>query len=334
MPLISVIVPAYNAEKTILETIESVRHQTFSDFELIVINDGSTDRTLELLDTIKDDRLKIFSYENGGNSVARNRGITHSVGEYISFIDADDLWTPEKLEMQLDALQRHPKAGVAYSWTVLIDEEGEFLFAQDPLYFEGNVYPNLLVDCFIASGSNILINRQTVESVGIFDTNLIIAADWEYYMRLASKWPFAVVPKYQVLYRLSSCSLVSAVENTEKHIFIVVDKAFEAAPPSLQHLKKECLEKVRLHLAFLYLSRSPDRNRIKRAGKMLRKSIRLHPRTLLSRKTQLHIFAWLLLQFLPPKVAQRMIRFLLKLYGRLMILVIPELQTRMIRSRM
>ncbi len=334
MPLISVIVPAYNAENTILKTIESVRHQTFSDFELIVLNDGSTDRTLELLDTIKDDRLKIFSYENQGASVARNRGIAHAMGEYISFIDADDLWTPRKLEMQLDALQRHPKAGVAYSWTVLIDEEGKFLFAQDPLYFEGNVYPNLLVDCFIASGSNVLINRRSVESVGAFDSNLIIGADWEYYLRLAHQWPFAVVHKYQVLYRLSSWSMVAAVEKTEKHIFAVVNKAFLVAHPTLQHLKKECLENVNLHLAFLYLSRSPDGDRIKRAGKILRKSIRLHPRTLLSRKTQLLIFAWLLLQFLPAKIARRTIRFLLKLYGRLMILVIPELQTRMIRSRM
>ncbi len=117
MPKISIITPAYNAERTILETIESVQNQTFSNFELIVINDGSKDRTLDLLQTIKDERLKIFSYENGGVAIARNRGLSHATGDFIAFIDADDLWTPDKLELQLAALQKHPEAGVAYSWT-------------------------------------------------------------------------------------------------------------------------------------------------------------------------------------------------------------------------
>jgi glycosyltransferase involved in cell wall biosynthesis len=121
MQTISVVVPAYNAERTILETIASVQQQTFSDFELIVINDGSTDGTLEQLNTVKDPRLKVFSYENGGISVARNRGIAQATGEFIAFLDADDLWTPDKLELQLAALQQHPEVGVAYSWTCFMD---------------------------------------------------------------------------------------------------------------------------------------------------------------------------------------------------------------------
>jgi glycosyltransferase involved in cell wall biosynthesis len=124
-PTISVIIPAYNAERTILETIASVQQQTFSNFELIVINDGSTDRTLELLNSLEDPRLKIFSYSNGGLPVARNRGIYHATGEFITFLDADDLWTPDKLELQLTALQQHSEAGVAYSWTHYMDEKGE-----------------------------------------------------------------------------------------------------------------------------------------------------------------------------------------------------------------
>src|SRR5919202_5944333 len=100
MPTIFVVIPAYNAERTILETVASVLQQTFSDFELIVIDDGSRDRTVELLQSIKDERLKVFSYENGGLPVARNRGISRSNGEFITFVDADDLWTPDKLELQ------------------------------------------------------------------------------------------------------------------------------------------------------------------------------------------------------------------------------------------
>ena len=89
MPKISVVVPAYNSQSTILETIYSVLQQSFSDFELIVINDGSTDKTLRLLSTVNDARLKVYSYPNGGLPAARNRGIVRATGQFISFIDAD-----------------------------------------------------------------------------------------------------------------------------------------------------------------------------------------------------------------------------------------------------
>jgi glycosyltransferase involved in cell wall biosynthesis len=91
MPLISVVIPVYNGEKTILETIESVLNQSFTDFEIIVINDGSQDATLEIVSSIKDPRLKVFSYPNAGQAIARNRGVSHAVGEFVSFLDADDL---------------------------------------------------------------------------------------------------------------------------------------------------------------------------------------------------------------------------------------------------
>lgn len=94
MQTTSVVTSAHNAEKTILETIESAFQQTFTDFELIVINDGSSDDTAELVNTIADDRLQLFSYDNGGASVARNRSMAHASGAFITFLDADDLWTP------------------------------------------------------------------------------------------------------------------------------------------------------------------------------------------------------------------------------------------------
>ena len=97
MPTISVVIPAYNAENTILETIASVQQQTFSDFELIVIlviNDGSTDRTLELVQSIKDERLRIFSYKNGGVAVARNCGFSHGTGRFLAFLRPSILLSP------------------------------------------------------------------------------------------------------------------------------------------------------------------------------------------------------------------------------------------------
>ena len=152
MPIVSVIIPAYNAERTILATLESVQKQTFSDIELIVIDDGSTDQTVKLVETLQDSRVKIFSYQNSGVSVARNRGIQCAIGDFIAFIDADDQWTSDKLELQLKALQKDPIAGVAYSWTTFIDEQGTVLYEQAPVFHEGNVYPQLLVENFILNG--------------------------------------------------------------------------------------------------------------------------------------------------------------------------------------
>ena len=107
MSIISIIIPVYNAEKTIESTINSVLNQTFIDFELIVINDGSTDSTLEIVHKITDPRLKVFSYANANQAASRNRGIAKATGEYIAFLDADDLWTPDKLESQINMLKNN-----------------------------------------------------------------------------------------------------------------------------------------------------------------------------------------------------------------------------------
>lgn len=113
MPTISVIIPVYNGQKTIKETIQSVLNQTFADWELIIVNDGSQDATLEIINSINDYRIKVFSYSNAGVSSSRNRGIDQAQGEFISFLDADDLWTPDKLKEQLKALQENPQAALA-----------------------------------------------------------------------------------------------------------------------------------------------------------------------------------------------------------------------------
>lgn len=154
MPRISVVIPVYNGEKPIRETIDSILNQTFSDFELIMINDGSQDSTLDILTNVQDPRLKVFSYPNVGLSASRNRGISHACGEFIAFLDADDLWTPDKLEAQLLALEENPQAVLAYSWTDFIDESGQLLGFGISYTITGDVYTELLVLNFVGSGSN------------------------------------------------------------------------------------------------------------------------------------------------------------------------------------
>ncbi|MFM6356259.1 MAG: glycosyltransferase [Planktothrix sp.] len=259
MPVISVIIPVYNGEKTIRETVNSVLDQTFSDFELIIINDGSTDATLDIISSINDPRLKVFSYPNGNQAVSRNRGISHANSEYIGFIDADDLWTPDKLEAQYKALQDHPEAAVAYSWTNCIDESSHFLRRGSYKTVNGDVYSNLLVVNILESGSNPLIRREALEKVGEFDSSLTPSEDWDMWLRLAKHYLFITVPKPQVLYRQSSQSASANVFKLEAGSKKVIEQAFSQVPDSLQSLKKRSLGNIYKYLTFKALEGKPNR---------------------------------------------------------------------------
>lgn len=261
MPLISVIIPVYNAESTIRETVESVLKQSFSDFELIVINDGSTDSTVEILSQIHDPRMKVYSYPNAGPNHSRNRGLSQASGEYVSFIDGDDLWTEDKLEAQLRALQKNPQAAVAYSWTNSIDESGEFLRRGSYISWSGDVYEKLLLNDFIESGSNPLIRRQAIVEVGGFDESLPAAQDWDMWLRLAARYHFAVVPSIQILYRVVNNSWSSNVARMERASLRVIERAYAEAPASMQHLKPISLANRYKYLTFKALDGMPARER-------------------------------------------------------------------------
>jgi glycosyltransferase involved in cell wall biosynthesis len=237
VPKISVVIPAYNCAKTIKQTRDSVLSQTYTDLELIVINDGSTDATLNIVSQIKDSRIKLFSYPNAGGNVSRNRGINHAVGEFISFLDADDIWTPDKLATQLQTLQENPTTKVAYSWTDYIDENGKFVSSGTHISLNGNVYEQLLVKNFLENGSNPLICKDALLAVGGFDESLVAGQDWDMWLRLAREFNFVAVPKVQILYRISANSLSSNLARQEKACLQVLNKAYSTSPESLQHLK-------------------------------------------------------------------------------------------------
>ncbi|WP_254565640.1 glycosyltransferase family A protein [Oscillatoria sp. HE19RPO] len=278
MTKISIIIPAYNAEKTIIETWESIQNQTYYDWEVIAVDDGSTDNTLTVLKTIDDPRLKVFSYPNAGVSIARNRGLAEATGDYIAFLDADDLWTPDKLELQLAALESNPQAGVAYSWVIFFNSERNTQAPGHPHDFEGNVYPALLLNNFLANGSNPLVSRKAVESVGDFDPTFPHCADWDYYLRLAAQWPFVLVPQHQVLYRQSVGSMTSKIESIEHQLLTMLEKQFTTiAPEEYQRLKPQSLAWIYEYCTQQYLEYGSSRQDIERARQKLAQAIRLHP---------------------------------------------------------
>ncbi len=316
MPLVSVIVPAYNAEDTILETIHSVLHQSLQDLELIVVDDGSSDSTFAIAQSVKDPRVRALSFENGGAAMARNRGIQQAKGDFLSFIDADDLWVINKLEKQLQALQKMPEACGAYSWTLIMDAEGETFYPGNCESFEGDVYPQLLLSNFVGSGSNMLVRREASEAIGGFDANLRSHEDWDYYLRLAHRWPFAVVSEPQILYRKTDSSLCSNFEVMEKYIFILHEKVFQNVRPGLEHLERQSKARKYDFLTQIVLTNVSNWSHCRHAIRTLTKAIALHPP--LMRTRRLHILALKLLVAiaLTPKIANRTLFFLLSLRAK------------------
>ncbi|MDY6936872.1 MAG: glycosyltransferase [Cyanobacteriota bacterium] len=273
MPLISAIVPAYNAEKTIRETIDSVIAQTHTDWELIVINDGSTDDTLKVLEQIDEPRMKVFSFENAGVAATRNRGIDRATGEYIAFLDSDDLWTPEKLEAQLAALNTNPKAAVAYSWTNYIDESGNVLGACAHADLQGDIYQILLLADFIGSGSNPLIKASALAEVGKFNPDVVPTEDWDMWLRLAAKYDYAVVPSVQVLYRQLVGSGSHNIAKMEVASTRTLNLAFQDAPESLRYLEPFCWGNRYKCFAWKALEGKPERQRAIMGAKFLWRAI-------------------------------------------------------------
>lgn len=277
MPIISVIIPVYNGEKTIRKTIESVLSQTFEDFELIIIDDGSQDSTVAVINEIKDPRLQVFSFPNAGVSESRNRGLAKANGKYISFLDADDLWTSDKLEAQLKTLQANPKAAVAYSWTDWIDELGQFVHSGSHISATGDVYRKLLVRDFIESGSNPLIRSQALAEVGGFDKSLTTAADWDMWLRLAAHYHFCVVPSVQILYRVAGNSMSSNVWKIETESLKVIERNFAQAHKALQHLKRETLGNRYKYLTFKAVEGNLERKKGLAAARFLSLAVRYDP---------------------------------------------------------
>jgi glycosyltransferase involved in cell wall biosynthesis len=211
-PIVSVIIPSYNCEPYIAETINSVLNQSFKDIELIVVDDGSTDRTREIVASFGAP-VRLVSQENARVSAARNRGISEAAGQYICLIDHDDYWFPHKLEQQVALLKAHAEVGVVYSAFILwhADENERF---PEPSSFDltafphgidpelsGWIYCRLLLDCLMLT-STAMFRREVFEHCGNFDVNLPYSEDWDLWLRISREYPFLKQQQPTTLYRL------------------------------------------------------------------------------------------------------------------------------------
>ena len=250
MPKVSVVIPAYNAMKYLPATVEIVLQQSFTDIEILIINDGSSDNIIAWTAQITDPRVQVISQQNQGLSGARNTGIHHASGEYIAFIDADDLWLPTKLEKQVKCLDNSPQAGLVYTWTAWTDETGKPTGVIVASHVEGYVWEQMVVNDKISNGSSAMVRRICFDKVGLFDTELTSSEDRDMWIRLAAHYHFAVVKEPLTLYRRHSQSMSKNRPKMLKNIRRVFEKTFATVPTELLYLRNRSYGWINLYTAW------------------------------------------------------------------------------------
>ena len=211
--MISIVIPLYNKEKSIANTLESVKAQTFTDWECIIVNDGSTDKSAEVVErlTINDERFRLINQENGGVCSARNRGIRESVreSEYVAFLDADDLWDKDYLKEQMRLVNDFPECGM---WSINYGETRNGKIIRDvPTGLEKG-FRGVVENYFELQGrvsdlchaSSVLIRSEVFSKTGDFDERMRYAEDDDMWWRIIAEYPFAFYDRYMVYYQLDS----------------------------------------------------------------------------------------------------------------------------------
>lgn len=192
-PRVSVVIPAYNSAQYLGEAVQSIFDQTFDDYEIIVVDDGSTDNTRDLVESYGG-RVRYVHQENGGASKARNRGIAEARGAYIAFLDADDCWEPDKLEKQVSLLERNPNLGMVFTDAVGFDENGLLprMGRKKSLLLDGDVACNIFMYSGVGTPS-VMVPRMVFDKVGVFDEQLFLAEDDNMWIRIAAEYPVQLI---------------------------------------------------------------------------------------------------------------------------------------------
>jgi glycosyltransferase involved in cell wall biosynthesis len=214
VPIVDVIIPAYNAAKYLPVAIESVMAQSFEDWQIVLVDDGSTDNTAEIVAPYLErlgTKLKYVYQPNGGLPAARNTAIRNSSSEFLALLDADDVWLPHRLTESLRYFEGRPKVGLNYGSVARINPEGEVLgtYHEIQRHGEGRIAPYIYMRSVQLPCPTVTFRRACVEEVGLFDETLRASEDRDMWFRIALKWEVAVVPQVLAYYRTSPNSMTT-----------------------------------------------------------------------------------------------------------------------------
>ncbi len=253
-PLVSIIIPNYNYGRFLAQTIHSALGQSYSNTEVIVIDDGSTDDSEAVLRGFGN-RIRWFRGHRKGVSTARNLGVQESRGQFVAFLDADDVWLPAKLTRQVRRILDDPEIGLVHCGVEEIDSAGTSLrtfidgmegwVAKEMLLFKRSV--------IIGLGSTGLLPRSTFEAVGGFDERLSTSADWELSYRVARRQRVGFVPEALVQYRIHNSNMHAKIEIMEHDVLVGYAKAFNTDDPELLAIRRQCYGNIHLVLAGSYV---------------------------------------------------------------------------------
>jgi glycosyltransferase involved in cell wall biosynthesis len=279
-PLVTAVVPAHNAAKTIDETLKSVRAQTYRNLEILVVDDGSTDATAALVEAhaSADPRVRLIRQANAGVAAARNRGISESAADFVAPVDADDLWMPTKIEKQMAAMRsRGPRCGLVYTWQTTIDEHGRVMSPRRRWESDGYVLPRMLYGNVVGSGSPALMRKEAVIEAGGYDASLRERGaqgceDFKLYLQISERYEFAVIKEHLTGYRelrdAMSTDFLQMVRSDE-----LVGAYAERAHPHHARL----IRAGRIYFRKSQIRRALRHGRLRTAGILLLGLLRSHP---------------------------------------------------------
>lgn len=278
-PKISVIIPTYNRADLLPRAINSVLNQTFQDFELIIVDDGSTDNTKQVVQEFqnKDSRIKYIWQENsGGPAGPRNIGIRHSEGEYIAFLDSDDEWLLEKLEKQLKLFKNSKKKNLGFvgcNALIVNEKTGIKKKYNTPTYHNDEIFfKKLLENNFIYSVGSLMIRKEVFNNIGLYDESLTTGEDWDLILRIAQKYSFDFIPKSLFIHHFhSSASLTNNVSVViwDKNLRRILEKHKEYY---LAHPKVYSVQLIHNGIAYILLG-----NDLRKGRNAFLKSIKFNP---------------------------------------------------------
>jgi glycosyltransferase involved in cell wall biosynthesis len=286
--LVSVVIPVHNGERFLGRTLASVLAQTYNPIEVVLIDDGSTDRTAIIVEAeaAHDDRIRLFRTQKVGVAAARNFGINKARGELIAPLDADDLWHPQKVARQVATMRASSvEVGLVYCWSILIDENDFIIPPLDRLEaqstLQGRVGDELAKINFLGNASSPLIKRSCIDVVGGYDIGLIPpgAADWKLYLALAEICEFAIVPDYLVGYRQTSESMSMDVTAMALSMELVTRWLFDKWP----HLPEEVRRSSHFNTGIYLARRALENNQFAAALTYRLRAYKARPMAFLER---------------------------------------------------
>ena len=315
MPKISVIIPYYNAEKYIARTIQSVLNQTYRDFEVIIVDDGSTDRGVEICQAFNDSRIKVIRQANRGLPGARNTGIRHAQCDYIALLDSDDLWAAHKLDCHVAHLGQEPNVGISFCYSEFIDESDKRLgLYQKSKRLIGITPDDILCRNPVGNGSSAVIRRAMLEAIKFqdnryglvedcyFDESFTRAEDVEFWLRTAitTDWSIAGIPQVLTYYRIGLSGLSANAMEQLHALDRVIEKTRIYAPDVIDR----CESLARAYHFRYTARRLVTLGESKMAMKMLHSSLRSNWQIIVDepRKTMFTALAVYLMNCLPAEL--------------------------------